>query len=227
MSFLAEKYDYYRNAPATFVRHFWVICLIFSGIDFFVSVGVSTVNDQKIGGSNGLSFAAMWSCLLVACFVTAGCQLIYQGNNSPLMVGFLIGCSAMLAELFFVLMCVFFSYATYAKSNGIETESANNVMGAFSFFNMLVFAIFSVILAYNRSVFITLTSNLSSPPAQPPAAATTNKAHVVTNEQGIESIAGLEMDNSSVLNRDERYSLESITLESSNQGRGTHHGESI
>jgi hypothetical protein len=52
-------------------------------------------------------------------FVVVGSREVFKGSTTPLMAGFLMGTSAMLSELFFVLMCVFFTYGTVAASAGV------------------------------------------------------------------------------------------------------------
>jgi hypothetical protein len=45
-------------------------------------------------------------------------QIVFGGVSSELGVGFMIGVAAMMTQLFFVLMCVFFVLATEAQTAG-------------------------------------------------------------------------------------------------------------
>ena len=55
---------------------------------------------------------------LVLIFLVQAGQLVFRNQASKVQVGFLIGSGAMLSELMFVLMCVFFVLGTEADKNG-------------------------------------------------------------------------------------------------------------
>ena len=57
----------------------------------------------------------MFLCML---FTIHGAQIVFGGVSSELGVGFMIGVAAMMTQLFFVLMCVFFVLSTEAKKAG-------------------------------------------------------------------------------------------------------------
>jgi hypothetical protein len=76
-------------------------------------------NSNTVGGYKSASFAAIWSMLLVIAFTSVGGRMVVGGKSSPLLVGFLIGVAIMLAELFFVLMIIFFIFGTNAVTQGI------------------------------------------------------------------------------------------------------------
>ena len=59
---------------------------------------------------------------LVVIFLYQAGQLVFRNQASKVQVGFLIGSGAMLSELMFVLMCVFFVLATEAKDNGYGND---------------------------------------------------------------------------------------------------------
>lgn len=68
----------------------------------------------SLGGSKGAGFAAMWSCVILL-FVSFACTyIIVRGKASSFFVGMVIGASAMLTQLFFVLMFVFFVFGESA-----------------------------------------------------------------------------------------------------------------
>lgn len=54
---------------------------------------------------------------LVVGFTGLGATIVFGGKATELLVGFLIGVAAMLAELFFVLMVMFFVLGTNAANN--------------------------------------------------------------------------------------------------------------
>ena len=56
-------------------------------------------------------------------FVVVGSREVFRGHTTQLTAGFLMGTSAMLAELFFVLMCVFFTYGQVATNAGVGNSS--------------------------------------------------------------------------------------------------------
>ena len=53
---------------------------------------------------------------LVIAFTAVGGQVVFAGKSSELLVGFLIGVSAMMTELFFVLMVFFFTLGEQAAT---------------------------------------------------------------------------------------------------------------
>jgi hypothetical protein len=69
-------------------------------------------------GYKSASFAAIWSMFLVIVFTVLGAMIVFNGKCSELLVGFMIGVAAMLTELFFVLMVIFFVLGTNGDSNG-------------------------------------------------------------------------------------------------------------
>ena len=129
-------------------------------------------NNVSVGGYQGAGFAAMWSCFLACLLAVQGAKAAFSKTGvSPLFVGFLIGLSAMLAQLFFVLMCLFFALGAEANKNGwgtqfyslmnlyastkihtfIETGYADNALGSFSLFNLIVYSLWAIVLSYKRS----------------------------------------------------------------------------
>ena len=67
------------------------------------------------------SFAAMWSMFLVLMFTVHGYQIVFGAQSTEIGVGYMIGVAAMMTQLFFVLMCVFFVLSTDAKNAGYGT----------------------------------------------------------------------------------------------------------
>jgi hypothetical protein len=83
-----------------------------------VSIIVAAANSNASGGYKSASFAAIWSMLLVIVFTLVGAQIVFGGRSSELLVGFMIGTAAMLTELFFVLMVIFFVLGQNATNAG-------------------------------------------------------------------------------------------------------------
>lgn len=79
-----------------------------------MSCAVVDKNHHTLGGNAGASFAAIWSCFLVIAFAAVSSLVIRNGQASAIVVGFLLGSSAMLSQLFFVLMCYFLTIGTSA-----------------------------------------------------------------------------------------------------------------
>lgn len=61
-------------------------------------------------------------------FAILGCYVVVvNGRSTPLLIGFLIGVSAMMSELFFVLMAIFFTLGEIATTNHYsESDCSNN-----------------------------------------------------------------------------------------------------
>lgn len=91
---------------------------IFSVIQIIVSIAVAAKNSKSIGGYKSATFAAIWAMFLVIIFAILGGHIVFVGNANPVQVGFLIGVAAMLAQLFFVLMCIYFTLGSEATHNG-------------------------------------------------------------------------------------------------------------
>jgi hypothetical protein len=98
--------------------HFSIFYVQFFGlIQCIVSIIVAA-KQKGIGGYPSATFAAIWSMFLCILFMIHGAQIVFGSVSSELGVGFMIGVAAMMTQLFFVLMCVFFVLATEAKSAG-------------------------------------------------------------------------------------------------------------
>lgn len=84
-----------------------------------VSIIVAQANDVDHGGRKSMAFAATWSMLVAILFVITGSKVIFAGDRSAaFLVGFLIGAAGMMAELFFVLMVLFYTSGEEATSAG-------------------------------------------------------------------------------------------------------------
>lgn len=91
----------------------------FSLLTVIVSLICAGFNAETEGGSKGLSFAAIWSALVVIAYAIIGSISVYSSNGADLFtIGNLIGMGAMLAQLYFVLMWVYFILGQRAGENG-------------------------------------------------------------------------------------------------------------
>jgi hypothetical protein len=87
---------------------------------------------------------------LVMGFTGLGASIVFGGKASELLVGFLIGVAAMLAELFFVLMVIFFVIGENAVNNGQKAGPADKAYAAFSLINMIIYFVWAIILVVHR-----------------------------------------------------------------------------
>ena len=95
--------------------------------------------------------------LLVVMIVFLGGRIVLRGRSHPILVGFMIGLSFMLAELMFVIMCIFFGLGTEAAKNKWTTAPTDNAMGSFSMFNMILYIIWGTLLVMHRQSLIVET----------------------------------------------------------------------
>lgn len=93
---------------------------VLSVVQVIVSIAVGAVNTQNVGGYNSATFAAIWTMFLVIIFAAIGGRIVFGGKASELLVGFMIGIASMLAQLFFMLCCIFL---------GLGAEAAHNQYG--------------------------------------------------------------------------------------------------
>lgn len=92
--------------------------------------------------------------LLVIMVVFLGGRIVLRGRSHPIVVGFMIGLSFMLAELMFVIMCIFFGLGAEAAKNKWTTAPSDNAMGSFSMFNMMLYIIWGVLLVMYRQSLV-------------------------------------------------------------------------
>jgi hypothetical protein len=80
--------------------------------------------------------------------------VVKGGTHPPLLVGFLCGVAGMLAQLFLVLMAVFFTLSTEATVMGYATAPADTAFGAFALINMIIYIVWAIILGVHRQSVI-------------------------------------------------------------------------
>ena len=95
----------------------WYIICGFSAIQCLVAIITAAFNSQSEKGYKSASFAAIWDMFLLMGFVRAAFSIVFQNKSSELVVGCMMGMAYMLAQLFFVLMVVFFIFGGEADIN--------------------------------------------------------------------------------------------------------------
>jgi len=147
------KLSVYKKEGTMALKHMWIVILILGIVQIIVSIACAAANEKK--GSHGhhsATFAALWSMFLVILFVFLGYKIIRGGKSHPLLVGFMIGVALMLAQLCFVLMCMFFTFGTEATNNGWSTAPSDKAYGVFSLFNMIIYFVWGIILIVHRNM---------------------------------------------------------------------------
>jgi hypothetical protein len=87
---------------------------------------------------------------LVIAFTAVGGKIVFGGRSSELLVGFLIGTAAMLSQLCFVLMVIFFVFGSSAKTTGLRTAPSDQAYAVFSLINMIIYFVWTIILIVHR-----------------------------------------------------------------------------
>jgi len=130
---------------------------VFTFIQVIVSIAVAAQNDptKQEGGLAGASFAAIWSMIMVLMFTVHGAQIVFGAQSTEIGVGYMIGVAAMMVQLFFVLMCIFFVLGTEAKRDGYVAYQSDAAFGTFCLLNMIIYLIWAIILSVHRRAVIT------------------------------------------------------------------------
>ena len=130
---------------------------LFALIQIIVSIAVAAQNDptKKEGGLASASFAAIWSMFMVIAFTIHGAQIVFGAQSTEIGVGYMIGVAAMMVQLFFVLMCIFFVLATEANKMGYIAYQSDAAFGSFCLLNMIIYLIWAIILSVHRRAVIT------------------------------------------------------------------------
>jgi hypothetical protein len=112
-------------------------------VQIIVSIIVAAYEGSTDRGKRGyksLGFAAIWSMFLVIAFTYLGYQIAFTSKSTELLVGFMIGVAAMLTELFFVLMCIFFIIG----SEGSSSNQSNTLLFYFNYFRTFDYKLFII-----------------------------------------------------------------------------------
>jgi len=147
---MRQKINQYRKEGRLALKHMWYVIMVFALVQIIVSIAVAASNDVYPNGYKSAAFAAIWSMFLVVIFAGLGAQIVFGGRAQELQVGFLIGVAAMLTELFFVLMVLFFILGNNAQTAGYQTYQADVSYGVFSLINMIIYFVWTIILVVHR-----------------------------------------------------------------------------
>lgn len=93
---------------------------------------------------------------LVITFVALGGTIVFGAKASELLIGFQIGVAAMLTELFFVLMVIFFILGHNAALNSRKEAPSDQAYAAFSLINMIIYFVWTIILVVHRRTVVRL-----------------------------------------------------------------------
>lgn len=148
---MQSKMAAYRKEGALALRHMWFVVLIFTIIQFIMSVYVAHVNSNYNGGLKSLAFAAIWSMFLAIGFGALGAKIVFSGKSLELLVGFMIGIASMMAQLFFMLAVIFFALGTEAGQLGYECADGDKAYGTFTLINFIIYLVWAIILSVHRN----------------------------------------------------------------------------
>jgi len=147
---MKAKVSQYRKEGRLALRHMFYVIVVFAVVQVIVSIAVANANQKYTGGYKSAVFAALWSMFLVIGSTAVAGQIVFTGKSTELMVGFMIGFSAMLTELFFVLMVLFFILTSEAQTQQLATAPADTAYGVFCLFNMIIYFVWTIILTVHR-----------------------------------------------------------------------------
>eukprot|EP01038_Epipyxis_sp_PR26KG_P009489 gene9489-12783_t len=156
----------YRKEGRLALRHMWFVIVLFAVVQVIVSIAVAATNNTMAGGFKSLGFAAIWSMFLVIGFTVLGGRIVMTNRSSELLVGFMIGIAAMLTELFFVLMVMFFIIGQEAGLNGGKTAPSDKAYAAFCLINMIIYFVWTIILTVHRRTVMISKQDLDASQAK-------------------------------------------------------------
>ena len=141
------------------LKNTWYVICGFSSIQCLVAIICAAFNSQTPNGYKSASFAAIWNMFIIMGFCRVSYSVVFHSKSSEILVGAMMGISIMLAQLFFVLMVVFFIFGSEADVNNPTVAPSDNAYGAFSFFNMLAYFAWSILLTMHRHSVINSETN--------------------------------------------------------------------
>ena len=136
------------------LKYAWFVVGGFSAVLSLVAIICAAFNSQTANGYKSASFAALWNMFIIWGFCRASYSIVFHTKSSELMVGAMMGMSIMLAQLFFVLMVVFFIFGGEADVNNPDVAPSDKAYGAFSFFNMMAYFAWAILLTIHRKSVI-------------------------------------------------------------------------
>lgn len=156
---MSNGYAAYGSDPNTgthslgVLKRVWIISVVFTIVYFIVAIISADDNHKANSGSEGAGFSAIWSCFLLFICVLGITFLVVRGRASPIFVGITIGFTALLAQLFFVLMVVFFVLGQSAGTD-YDVGPTDKAMGSFCLFNSIIFGGITYLVFVNRHAII-------------------------------------------------------------------------
>eukprot|EP00602_Paraphysomonas_sp_CaronLab_P010442 CAMPEP_0185024468 /NCGR_PEP_ID=MMETSP1103-20130426/7559_1 /TAXON_ID=36769 /ORGANISM="Paraphysomonas bandaiensis, Strain Caron Lab Isolate" /LENGTH=221 /DNA_ID=CAMNT_0027557447 /DNA_START=83 /DNA_END=748 /DNA_ORIENTATION=- len=185
--------DFKKVEPSVWLKRLWFLCLFFSVVYVLVAILAADDNEKSEDGVKALGFSALWSSALLIIVMCGSAKVVFYGNASPHTVGMLIGSSAMLAQLFFVLMIVFFVFSEHASTHGHDVKDTDKAMGSFALFSLIVMGLWSFSLYTFRDTLI------KGPPVGSSSdsgvlAASAASAHEADEHRGLKSDSQLKVN---------------------------------
>ena len=144
----------------TALKHMWYVVCGLTSIQGLIAIICAAFNHQTRNGYKSAAFAALWNMFMIAGFCRASYSIVFHNKSNELMVGLMIGMAYMLAQLFFVLMIVFFIFGTEAEINNAGVAPSDKAYGTFALFNMFAYFAWAILLtAHRKSLINSETSN--------------------------------------------------------------------
>ena len=94
-----EVKQQFINTP---MRFMWYISLILACIQIITSISTAVINGKTVGGYKSAGFTSIWTLFLCLFYEYLTHRVIFKERHDDLVVGFTIGMSGMLCQLFFM-----------------------------------------------------------------------------------------------------------------------------
>lgn len=128
-----------KSDPNSLTKQMWYIGAVFACFQMIVSLLVAVKNaGASAGGNKNVTFSALWSMAVLVIFSGLGAQIIFGAQSTPLQVGVFIAMSAMLGQLFFMLMVAMFILSSEAQSHHYGTCDLMS-LDIFKFYRYVLF----------------------------------------------------------------------------------------
>jgi hypothetical protein len=114
-------------------------------------------------GSNGAGtgFAAFWSMLMVLSLAFGG-TMVFRKYQTEGAIGFLLGVTSMMCQMFFLLFCVFLSFANDTNAQYGRDSGADKTYAAFAFILSICYGFVATSLAVFRGDLVPQSGEGSS-----------------------------------------------------------------
>ncbi|KAJ1460524.1 hypothetical protein M885DRAFT_509548 [Pelagophyceae sp. CCMP2097] len=135
-----------KTDPAERINVAWYCTLFFSTVTIICAIAVAVDLDAKgKNGSKGAAFAAIWAVLMLLVLCVAG-TLVLRKFRTNMMIGLLLGSSAMMAQMMFMLFAIFAGLATDDRGY----HGTDQTFAAFAFFCAVFLSLFTFVLFFDR-----------------------------------------------------------------------------